>query len=64
MKSQPALALQLASEFAGTGQVMQSGPHAVTEVFETHTPPQSREPLGQEPLHEADWAMHVPAHGF
>jgi len=55
---------QVASEFAGTGQVVQSGPHAVGLSSSMQSPLHSCEPPGQTPSQAASSSMHVPTHGF
>lgn len=39
-------------------------PHESTLVFDAQMPPQSCEPAGHVPEHDAVWSMHVPAHSF
>lgn len=53
-----------AVEFAGTGQVVQLVPHAVTSVSALQTPPQLCEPEEHWPLQAAFSAMHTPKHAF
>jgi hypothetical protein len=60
----PQVPLQVASEFEGTGQVMQLGPQAVGLSSSMQSPLHSCEPSGQTPLHASPSSTQAPKHSF